>query len=74
MSGRVPCRHAISKSDMVENVGVDVGIASPSVSLQKLLPVSTSGFVADIVGFWCRQMSDNVDSVIIGSGMVENVG
>ncbi len=40
-------------SGMVENVGVAVGIASPSVSdvsVQKLfpLPVSTSGFVADI--------------------------
>ena len=36
-------------SDMVENGGVAVGIASPSVSVQKLfpLPVSTSGFVAD---------------------------
>ena len=35
---------------MVENVGVAVGIASLSVSVQKLfpLPVSTSGFVADI--------------------------
>jgi len=35
---------------MVENVGVAVGIASPFVSVQKLfpLPVSTSGFVADI--------------------------
>jgi len=40
----------ISKSGMVENVGVAVEIASPSVSVQKLcpLPVSTSGFVADI--------------------------
>ena len=37
-------------SGMVENVGVAVGIASKSVSVQKLfpLPVSTSGFVADI--------------------------
>ena len=37
-------------SGMVEYVGVAVGIASKSVSVQKLfpLPVSTSGFVADI--------------------------
>ncbi len=41
-------------SGMVENVGVAVGIASPSVSpsvsVQNLfpIPVSTSGFVADI--------------------------
>ena len=35
---------------MVEDVGVTVIIASLSVSVQKLipLPVSTSGFVADI--------------------------
>ncbi len=41
---------AISVSGMVENVGVAVGIALPSISVQKLflLPVSTSGFVADI--------------------------
>ncbi len=37
-------------SGMVENVEVAVGIAFPSVSVQKLfpLPVSTSGFEADI--------------------------
>ncbi len=37
-------------SGMVANVGVAVGIASPSVTVQKLfpLPVSTSGFEADI--------------------------
>ena len=47
MSGSVGS--AISKSGMVENVGVAVGIASPTVSVQELfpLPVSTSGFVAD---------------------------
>ena len=40
----------ISESGMVANVGTAVGIASPSVSVQKLfpLPVSTSGFVTDI--------------------------
>jgi len=48
MSGRVG--NAISKFGMVANVGIAVGIASPSVSVQKLfqLPVSTSDFVADI--------------------------
>ena len=37
-------------SGMIENVGVAVGIALKSVSVQKLipLPVSTSGFEADI--------------------------
>ena len=36
----------ISKSGMVANVGVAVGIASPALSVEKLfpLPVSTSGF------------------------------
>ncbi len=37
MSGRDPS--AISKSDMVDNVGVAVGIASPYVSVQKLFPL-----------------------------------
>ena len=48
LSGRV--RSAISKSGMVENVGVAAGIASPSVSVQQLfpLPFSTSGFVTDV--------------------------
>ena len=48
MSGNVGSD--ISNSSMVANVGVAVGIASPSVSVQKLfpLPVSTSGFVAGI--------------------------
>ncbi len=47
MSGRVGS--VIPKSGVVDNVGVAVEIASPSVSVQKLfpLPVSTSGFVAD---------------------------
>ncbi len=47
-SGRVGS--AISKSGIVENVGVAVGIDSPYVSVQKLfpLPVSTSGFLKDI--------------------------
>ena len=46
-SGRVAS--GISVPDVTENVGVAVEIASPSLSVQKLflLPVSTSGFVAD---------------------------
>ena len=37
-------------SGVLENMGVAIEIASKSVSVQKLfpLPVSTSGFVADI--------------------------
>ncbi len=48
MSGRVGS--GISKSGVVDNVGVAVEIASPSVCVQKLfsIPVSTSGFVYDI--------------------------
>ena len=48
MSGHVVS--GISESGVAENVGVAVEIASPSLSVQKLflLPVSTSGFVADI--------------------------
>ena len=40
------------------------------MSVQKIfpLPVSTSGFVANI------SVSGNVGNVILGSGMVENVG
>ncbi len=37
MSGRVGS--VISKSGVVDNVGVAVGIASPSVSVQKLFPL-----------------------------------
>ncbi len=50
-------------------MGVAVGFASPTVSVQKLfqLPVSTSGFVADIRVF-------DVGNVIFGSTVVENVG
>ncbi len=48
MSGNVGS--VIFWSGIVENVGIAVGIASRSVSVQKLfpLPVSTYGFVADI--------------------------
>ena len=42
-------------SGMVENVRVAIGIASQSVSVQKLfpLPVYTSGFVSDIMNSGC---------------------
>ena len=58
MSGRV--NSVISKSGVVDYVGVAVGIASPSVSVQKLfpLPVSTTGFVAHIVGSRCGPISE----------------
>ena len=74
MSGRIGS--AISESDIVENVGVAVEIASPALSVQKLfpLPVSTSGSVADILAFRCRPISGHVVSGISESGVVENVG
>ena len=64
MSGRVG--NVISKSGMVENVGVAVGIALPSVTDQKLfpLPVSTFGFVADILGYRYAPIPGLVGSAI----------
>ncbi len=57
-------RSAISKFGMVANVGIAVGIASPSVSVQKLfqLPVSTSDFVTDNQPHFDFLRSDNVVS------------
>ena len=63
---------AISKSGMVENVGVAIGIASPSVSIQTFfhfrfpLPVSWPTFELPMLG--------RVGSAISKSGMVENMG
>ncbi len=34
----------------------------------------TSGLIAAILFYGCRQMSVNVDSVTVESGMVENMG
>ena len=65
----------ISESSMVENMGVEVGIATPSLTVEKLFPLPV--YVAAIlrsVGGQHRKMSDNVDSVIFKSGLVENVG
>ncbi len=57
MSGRVGSD--ISESGIVENVGVAVGIALITLAVRVLfpLPVSTSGFVADSLGFRCRAVS-----------------
>ena len=56
---------------MVENVGVATEIASPSLSVQKLvlLPVC----VVAILRFPCRPRSGHVVIGISESGMVENV-
>jgi len=73
MSGRVG--NVISKSGVVDNVGVAVEIASPSVSVKV---ISTSGFHFRFCGrhlrFRCRPMSGRVGNVISKSGVVDNVG
>ena len=73
MSGNVGSD--ISESGMVANVGVAVGIASLSVSVQKLflLPVSWPT-INHILPFRGRPMSGNVGSDISESGVVANVG
>ncbi len=40
----------------------------------RVIILSTSGFVADILSSRCRPMSDHVDSVMSELGVVENVG
>ncbi len=61
-------------SGIVENVGVAVGIASPTLSIQMLfpLPVSTSDSVADTSGFRFFPMSGRIGSAISKLVMVEN--
>ncbi len=62
----------ISESGVVANVGLDVEIASPSLSVQKLflLPV----YVVAILRFPCQPMSGHVVSGISESGMAQYVG
>jgi len=62
-------------TDMVENVGVAVGISTISHSVPE--KHSTSGLESAIlkhVVVWRRSMSDRVSSVTVDSGMAENVG
>ncbi len=61
----------IYESGVVGNVGVDVEIASPSLSVQKLFPLPVC--VVAILRFPCRATSGHVVSGISESGMVENV-
>jgi len=73
MSGNVGSD--ISNSGMVANVGVAVGIAYPSISVLKLFPFRFPLQVSwPTFAFRCRPMSDNVGSVKLWSGIVENVG
>ena len=69
----------IVKSGMVDNVGVAVGIAAPSLAVQKLFPLPV--FPGRHLGFWWYTIvfqplstSGSVPSVKLKSGVVENVG
>ena len=69
----------IVKSGMVNNVGVAVGIAAPSLAVQKLFPLPVS--LSAILNFGnlpsstnvgkCRQTSGSVLSVKSRSGVVD---
>ena len=78
-SGNNRCRatlgHVVSgtsESGVVANVGVDVEIASPFLSVQKLFLLPAC--VVAILRFPCPPTSGHVVSGISESGMVENVG
>ena len=61
-------------SDMVENVGVAVGIGSQAHSVQKLFPLPVSdAAILNLVGGRRREISNNVGSVNAKSVLVENV-
>jgi len=69
----------IVKSGMVHNVGVAVGIAAPSLAVQKLFPLPV--FPGRHLGLWWYTIvyqplstSGSVPSVKSKSGVVENVG
>ena len=65
----------MSKSGMVENVGVAVEIALPAHIVQKVFPLPFPLPVFDRhFETGCRLMSGNVGSAISESGMVENIG
>jgi hypothetical protein len=59
-------------SGMVENVGKAVGISAICHSIPEIQ--STCGLVSTSLNFDSRPTSDSVGGMIIGSGMVENVG
>jgi hypothetical protein len=70
---------SISESGMAENMGVEVGIATPSVTGQKLFPLPV--FVDRHLEFrWSaivcqrRSTSGSVPSVKLKLGVVENLG
>ena len=77
-SGNV--RGDIVKSGMVDNVGIVIGIAAPSLAVQKLFPLPV--FADRHLEFWWpsvivyqrRSTAVSIHSVKSKSGVVENVG
>ncbi len=72
-------RGDVVKSGMVDNMGIAVGIAAPSLAVQKLFPHPV--FVGRHLEFLCsaivyqrQSTSGNVPSVKSKSSVVENVG
>jgi len=64
--------HGISKSGIVENVGVAIEISLLSHASPKIQ--CTSGLNVDILFSGCRRMLVNVDDVAVEFGMIENMG
>ena len=59
---------------MIENMGVEVGIAAPSHTVEKLFPLPVSvAAILNSVDDRRREMSGKVGSVISLSSLVENV-
>ncbi len=78
-SGNVRGDRDVVKLGMVDNMGIAVGIASPSLAVQKLFPLPV--FVGrhlellwSAIVYQRRSASGSVPSVKSKSGVVENVG
>ena len=76
-SGNV--RGDIVMSGMIDNVGIAVGVAAPSLAVQKLFPLPVFArrhleFWWSIIVYQRRSTSDSVPSVKSKSGVVKNVG
>ena len=70
MSGNVDS--VIIDPDMVENMGVAVGISVVCHSVPEIQ--CTSGLLSAILNSVCRPTSDKVGGITVDSGLVENVG
>ncbi len=67
------------KLSMVDNVEIAVGIAAPSLAVQKLFPLPVCAgrhleFLWSTIVYQRRSTSDSVQSVKSKSGVIENVG